>query len=125
MSTDADLNKCVSPMYQVSTAGDGLQAEAAGDLALASIVAAPSYSCEPQKDSTDMDVDMEIDNDLTTSERMPTVAELEQPMDSKTKREKKRRRSRRTRRTRSHWRTAPCNRPAIRQPSKSRRRTSQ
>nr|AAL92713.1 CG13367 truncation 1 [Drosophila melanogaster] len=75
MSTDADLNKCVSPMYQVSTAGDGLQAEAAGDLALASIVAAPSYSCEPQKDSTDMDVDMEIDNDLTTSERMPTVAE--------------------------------------------------
>ncbi|EDW43726.1 GATA zinc finger domain-containing protein 1 [Drosophila sechellia] len=89
MSTDADLSKCVSPTYQVSIANDGLQAEAAGELAVASIVAASSYSCEPQKDSTDMDVDMEIDNDLTTSERMPTVDELEQPIDSKTKPGKK------------------------------------
>ncbi|EDV45385.1 GATA zinc finger domain-containing protein 1 [Drosophila erecta] len=89
MSTDADVmpsgrSKCVSPTTRESIADDGLQADAAGDLALASqnpIPPASVYACETQKDSTDMD----IDNDLTTNERMPTVAELEQPIESKTK----------------------------------------
>ncbi|XP_039499667.1 GATA zinc finger domain-containing protein 1 [Drosophila santomea] len=93
MSTEADLlpsgrRKCVSPATKESTADHGLQVDAAGDLALASQNSIPPASasasadaCEPQKGSMDMD----IDNDLTTNERMPTVAELEQSIESKTK----------------------------------------
>lgn len=70
-----------SPGDKESPAEDALQVDATADSDPTASnppasAAAPSCPCpDTQKDSTDMD----IDNDLTTNERMPTVLELEQP----------------------------------------------
>ncbi|KAH8362115.1 hypothetical protein KR084_001068 [Drosophila pseudotakahashii] len=97
MSTDPDqmaseCSKCGNPTAQSpgnkeSSAEDLLQAEPIGEMDPANgnpgaPPAASSCSCEKPKDST---TDMDIDNDLTTNERMPTVDELEQPKEPKAK----------------------------------------
>ncbi|XP_017067657.1 GATA zinc finger domain-containing protein 1 [Drosophila eugracilis] len=69
-----------SPGTKESSADDCLQINSAEEEG-ASNPPDSSCFCEKQKDSTDMD----IDNDLTTNERMPTVDELDQPKEPKTK----------------------------------------
>ncbi|XP_016994854.2 uncharacterized protein [Drosophila takahashii] len=84
MSTDPDpmaseCSKSANPSAQStdntkesSSAEDLLQVEANQE----------ELDAPPPKDST---ADMDIDNDLTTNERMPTVDELEQPKETKAK----------------------------------------
>ncbi|XP_016948906.1 GATA zinc finger domain-containing protein 1 [Drosophila biarmipes] len=95
MSTDPDPmdgegGKCTqpdaqSPADKESPAEDALPVDATGDsepTASSPPASAAAASCprpDAQKDSTDMD----IDNDLTTNERMPTMDELEQPKEDK------------------------------------------
>ncbi|XP_016982518.1 proline-rich receptor-like protein kinase PERK12 [Drosophila rhopaloa] len=77
MSTDPDkmASDCADPGAQIPANKESSVDEGQVD------PAASSCSFEKQKDSTDMD----IDNDLTTNERMPTVDELEQPKQPKSK----------------------------------------
>ncbi|KAH8345215.1 hypothetical protein KR059_009433 [Drosophila kikkawai] len=92
MSTDpqpvpSECSKCGKPSVQERPNPD---AESVGQAAASSTPPLPSCRCccsqedsvgiatALERDSTD-EVPMDIDNDLTTNERMPTVDELEQP----------------------------------------------